>query len=62
MEMLKDDPALAGQYAGQPVINTRERGALDYWASEFDVSVHTLMGVIREVGPLVKEVRRCFSF
>lgn len=62
MEMLKDEAALAGQYAGQPVINTRERGALDYWAAEFDVSVNTLMDVISEVGPLVKEVRRNLSF
>lgn len=42
-------------------INPQHRQEVQYWATEFDVPPSRLIGVVREVGRNVNEVRKRFA-
>ncbi|MQA40953.1 DUF3606 domain-containing protein [Rugamonas aquatica] len=42
-------------------INPRQVSEIQYWAAEFDVTPATLVGVVREVGRNLDEIRKRLS-
>ncbi|WP_070271409.1 DUF3606 domain-containing protein [Duganella sp. HH101] len=51
-------PAASPSWRQSRTINPRQLPEIQYWAAEFDVSPATLIGVVREVGRNLDEVRK----
>lgn len=54
-------PAAAASWRQLRTINPRQQSEIQYWAAQFDVSPATLIGVVREVGRNLDEVRKRLS-